>query len=76
MQREMAELHGDVVFVYESFNTDRTEIAPRSDVIGEDFEDGCGFGAHVRDLDSVCWNWCDDWRLDAIFMGVRGELRE
>jgi len=46
MERKVAELHCDVVLVCKSFNTDRTEIAPRSDVIRIDFQDGLRFGGH------------------------------
>lgn len=38
MQRKVPKPNFDVVGSLESFNTDRTEIAPRSDVIREDFQ--------------------------------------
>lgn len=38
MQRKMRNLQPDVVLRPKSFCTDRTEVAPRSDVIGEHFK--------------------------------------
>jgi hypothetical protein len=38
MQRKMPKPHVDIVGSLESFNTDRTEVTPRSDVVREDFQ--------------------------------------
>ena len=39
MQREEHPLHRDVELLFESVNTPGTEVAPRSDVIREHFQD-------------------------------------
>src|SRR5256885_11768195 len=49
MQREMDELHLHPVFLPEPLNTHGTEIAPRSDVVGEDRSE-----EHTSELQSPC----------------------
>lgn len=39
MQREMPETDLNVVLTAEAFNTDRTEVTPRSDVVREHMQD-------------------------------------
>ena len=53
VQREGRDAQVDVVLGSDSFCTDRTEVAPRSYVVGEDFE---GYGGIVAILTSLA-----DW---------------
>jgi hypothetical protein len=52
VERKINPLQLDVEIVLELFNTPGTEIAPRSNEIGEDFEDDW-FIFHVRSMSQI-----------------------
>ena len=51
MQRKLRELHVEAITASQSFRTDRTEVAPRSDVIREDLE------RHAVRHSASCLRW-------------------
>jgi hypothetical protein len=54
MQRKLHVLLAHVIRLHQAFSTDRTEVAPRSNIVGEDFETDCAHGTNIRRCHRRC----------------------